>query len=151
MEYRFIADVHLGKLARWLRLLGFDTAYQNSFTVNDLMKIASEQDRILLSRNSSLSKKGSLSSFIIQNEEPALQLQELAVHFNLKDHLRPFSRCMVCNGRLESVPKENILHLLEKNTAAYFDEFWQCCDCRRIYWKGSHYEKMLKIIESMRS
>ncbi|HTM91403.1 MAG TPA: Mut7-C RNAse domain-containing protein [Flavisolibacter sp.] len=149
MEVKFIADVHLGKLARLLRMLGFDTVYKNDFTLNELVKISDEENRILLSRNASLLKIHADKCFIVSDEDPPVQLKQVIQHFGLKDQSQPFSRCIVCNGILESVSKESIAYLLQKNTASYFNEFWQCKDCGRIYWKGSHYERMLKTIRSV--
>ncbi len=146
-KIKFIADVHLGKLARLLRSLGFDTAYQNSFSNKELITISREQDRVLLSRNSSLTKNDQVKAFILTSEDPLTQLKQVISQFQLNDQLHPFTVCTVCNGALEKVPKENIVHLLEPNTMRYFNEFWQCNHCKRIYWKGSHYERMLKTIE----
>lgn len=146
-KIKFIADVHLGKLARLLRLLGFDTAYQNSFSNKELAAIRREQNRILLSRNRSLSKNDQIRTFILTSEGPLTQLKQVINQFQLKDQFHPFTVCIVCNGELEKVPKEDIVHLLQPNTSRYFNEFWQCDHCKRIYWKGSHYERMLKTIE----
>src|SRR5690349_18252188 len=132
---KFIADVHLGKLARLLRILGFDTIYQNNFTFDELLKISREQDRILLSRKASLSKIHTVKTLVITVEDPTTQLEQVVKNFNLKNEIQPFSRCLVCNGVLEKVLKENINHLIEKNTKTYFDEFWQCQDCKQVYWK----------------
>lgn len=148
---KFIADVHLGKLARLLRMLGFDTIYQNNFTFDELLKIGREQNRILLSRKASLSKIHTVKQFLIAGEDPSAQLQQVIQHFNLKNEVQPFSRCMVCNGILEKVLKENINHLIEKNTKIYFDEFWQCQKCKRIYWKGSHFERINATIQTITS
>ena len=149
MKVKFIADVHLGKLARLLRMLGFDTVYKNDFTLDELVKISDEENRILLSRNASLLKTHPDKCFIVSDEDPLVQLKQVIQHFGLNDRFQPFSRCIVCNGILESVSKENIAYLLQKNTASYFTEFWQCKDCQRIYWKGSHYDRMLKTIENI--
>ena len=148
MAEKFIADVHLGKLARLLRLLGFDTFYENNVTINDLLRLSTDQDRIILSRNKLFSKKSN-KSFLVIDENPSIQLKQLYDHFHLKDQIHPFSRCIVCNGTLEAVTKEKISVLLEKNTSQYFNEFWQCKHCKRIYWKGTHYENMLKKIQNI--
>jgi uncharacterized protein with PIN domain len=148
---RFVADVHLGKLARLLRLLGFDTVYQNSFTTTELIGAAVNEARILLSRSTGFLKYSAVRSFIIKHEDPWDQLKQIVEHFQLKNQFNPFSRCIVCNGHLEKVPKQSILHLLEQNTIDYFSEFWRCPDCNRVYWKGSHYERMLKITEAIMS
>lgn len=149
MKVKFIADVHLGKLARLLRMLGFDIVYRNDYTSKELLKISDEENRILLSRNVALSKTHPDKCFIVSDEDPLVQLKQVIQHFDLNDRFQPFSRCMVCNGTLESVSKESIANLLQKNTSSYFNEFWQCKDCGRIYWKGSHYERMLKTIENI--
>jgi uncharacterized protein len=147
IEYRFIADVHLGKLARLLRLLGFDTAYKNNFTKEELVTISSEEKRTLLSRDSSIAKVGLQQYLIVTTEDPLQQLKQVVQDLGLTNHSHTFSRCIACNGSLEMVAKETILPLLGKNTKEYYHEFWQCNNCKRIYWKGSHYERMLKTIE----
>jgi uncharacterized protein len=148
MVHKFIVDVHLGKLAKLLRLMGFDTLYQNNFTIEELQRISLEQDRIILSRNNLLATKTN-KFCLITDQHPVSQLKQVYVYFQLADHIRPFTRCIICNGMLETVSKESIINSLQKNTFAYFNEFWHCTDCNRIYWKGSHYDNMLKIIQSI--
>jgi len=146
MEPRFICDVHLGKLAKALRMLGFDTAYQNSFTRKSLERISVEERRILLSRNPVFAKNKKIHSYIITSEDATAQIKSVTLNFDLKNKMRPFSLCLVCNEPLERVSKELIVNQIPPNTAKYFTEFWQCNHCKRIYWKGSHYERMLKEI-----
>jgi len=149
---KFIADVHLGKLAKLLRMLGFDTLYNNSLTNSELISIALQQNRILLSRNAAINNhKAQLKSFYISSENPELQLQQVLQNFNLKDHIHPFTRCIACNGSLQPVAKDGILLQLPPNTNQYFNEFWQCDNCNRIYWKGSHYERMNSLIEEIKN
>ena len=114
MQNKFLADVHLGKLARLLRMLGIDTIYKNTFTNKELLDISQEQDRILLSRNASFSKSKMSRSFIVTNENPFVQLKQVFDEFNLKDQIHPFSRCIVCNGALKPVTKKTVLHILRK-------------------------------------
>ena len=149
INQKFIADVHLGKLARYLRLLGFDTLYKNSFTNAELISIAKEEGRILLSRNIAFAKHPVVSSYIVQSEASMTQLKQVVQHFGLKTLIHPFSLCMVCNGKLETVQKEIIINQLEENTKQYFNKFWQCENCHQIYWMGSHYERMLLLIGSV--
>jgi uncharacterized protein len=146
---KFVADVHLGKLARYLRLVGFDTIYNNSYTNKDLERIAIVENRILLSRNIAFAKNLRVKSFITKSENAFTQLKQAAEHFNLKNRVHPFSRCLLCNGRLEEVSKEKILDRLEQNTINYYEEFWRCQDCDHIYWKGSHYNRMFNLIEEL--
>ena len=147
MTHRFIADVHLGKLARLLRLLGFDTNYKNDYSNSELLQLSRQESRVLLSRNASFEKQMNVQCFVVTSEDAFLQLKQVVNQFHLKEQFHPFTRCIVCNGILGPVAKENVLPLLEKNTAQYFDEFRQCNHCKRVYWKGSHYERMLKTIE----
>jgi len=149
MEKRFIADVHLGKLARLLRMFGIDTLYENNFNRQELITICQEQSRILLSRDTSFVKNKSLKYFIVSDENPFVQLTGVIDHFELREQFEPFSRCIACNGKLEVVSKNMIIHLLEENTANYFNEFFQCSDCKHIYWKGSHYKKMVHLISDL--
>lgn len=147
MSTTFIADVHLGKLAKALRLLGFDTLYNNNAIPQQLLATAGEQQRVLLSRYAPFTKALGSLSFTITSANPTEQLQEVVTHFQLKNAIQPFTRCLVCNGPLKTVSKAVINHLLEPNTRAAFNEFWQCKNCQRIYWKGSHYERMLQLVQ----
>ena len=151
MADKFIADVHCGKLAKLLRILGFDTTYNNSHTNKELLSIAAEESRILLSRNITFNKSDRVQFFFIQHEEPTEQLKQVLNHFNLKDKIHPFTRCTLCNGILEDVSKENILQQLQENTLLYYHEFWKCSTCGNIYWKGSHFNRMKKMIEEVKA
>jgi uncharacterized protein with PIN domain len=148
MEYKFLADANVGKLARLLRMLGFDTAYDNTFSIPQLTEIAVRENRILLTRNPAAGKlfRG-IQSFIVTDERPYIQLKQVIQQFNLKEWVRPFTRCITCNGILLTVPKENIINRLQQNTTLYFDDFWQCQGCNRVFWKGSHYERMLQMVK----
>ena len=145
----FIADVHLGKLAKALRLLGFDTLYSNAFSPAQLCSLAAAENRVLLSRGAAFGKGAHFQSLVIQSENPEEQIIQVIQQLGLHDKLHPFTRCLVCNGLLHSVPKEKITSQLQENTARYFNEFWQCADCSRIYWKGSHYDRMLRLVEKI--
>lgn len=143
---RFVADVHLGKLAKGLRMAGFDVAYRNDYTNAEVKAIAIEQDRILLSRNTAFAKEKAFKTFVLESEDWLVQLQRVSKQFELSKAFKPFTRCLVCNSLLLPVQKEKIEAQLKENTRKYFNEFWQCETCGRIYWKGSHYERMEKII-----
>ena len=144
---KFIADVHLGKLAKLLRMLGFDVLYDNSLTDKQLVFLSLNEERILLSGNSAFENNKALQSFIVTSQDAETQLRQIFTHFNLKHDIRPFTRCLVCNGTLHAVSKDEIAEQLEPNTKQYFNEFWQCNYCKRIYWKGSHYKRMMKLAE----
>jgi uncharacterized protein with PIN domain len=142
----FIADVHLGKLAKALRLLGFDTVYSNAFTPAVLLRLAGAESRVLLSRSAGLTAHTEVLNLHIQSPDPEVQLCEVVHRFQLYQTFRPFTRCLICNGQLSTVPKETIRDQLEPNTATYYEEFWQCELCRRVYWKGAHYHRMHALI-----
>jgi uncharacterized protein len=150
MEVKFIADVHLGKLARYLRLLGFDTRYKNSVTNSELKSLASSENRILLSKNELFADDTSFKSCIIKAEDSFLQLQQVIREFTLKEDFKAFSRCMICNSLLKAVEKNTVEEKLEDNTARYYHEFWQCTGCKRVYWKGAHYKRMMQLIEEIK-
>ena len=144
---RFILDNHLGKLSTYLRILGFDTIYQNDYQDDQLAQIAVEQNRILLTRDRQLlMRKTIIYGYAVRSLMPEDQIVEVINRFRLTATVIPFHRCLRCNTRLESVSKEVILHRLEPKTKKYFNEFRICPNCDRIYWKGSHYDRMVKLI-----
>jgi uncharacterized protein with PIN domain len=141
--------VHLGKLARLLRLLGFDTAYSNGAAKNELLEMAVREGRVLLSRDASFFAQRSLSFHYVSHQDPEVQLNELLTRFFLLPKAKPFSRCLHCNGLLAPVEKPAVEKVLEKNTAAYYHRFWQCANCRKIYWQGSHYQRMKALLKTL--
>ena len=146
----FVADVHLGKLARWLRMLGFDMVYSPAFTHNELLNIAEAEHRVLLSRNAAIGRHHpSVATFAITGDDPAAQLKQVLQYFQLLSYIQPFTKCMVCNGMLEVVSKESIMNELPEKTAMYYHQFWQCVQCKRIYWKGPHYNRMMRFIQNI--
>ena len=149
-EVRFILDNHLGKLAAYLRMLGFDTLYQNNFQDPELARIASNQKRILLTRDRRLLMRSIINrGYCLRSQLPQHQAIEVIKRFNLVGKSKPFHRCLRCNGFLKPISKEAILDKLLPMTRRYYDEFYICQSCNQIYWKGSHYEHMLNIIKQM--
>ena len=149
-EMRFIADVNLGKLARHLRLLGFDTLADGQWHDPELVEIAVTESRMLLTKDRLLLKRAAvIHGYLVRAAEPTEQLVEVARRFDLSDDMQPFTRCMECNGVVRSVAKASIDHLLEPLTRRYFDEFRQCPDCERVYWKGSHHRRLETIVETV--
>ncbi|MFD2245376.1 Mut7-C ubiquitin/RNAse domain-containing protein [Pontibacter ruber] len=146
----FILDVHLGKLARGMRMLGFDTTYENSFSDKTIVEIAVTENRIVLTRDVDLLKNKAIErGYWLRSQHAEEQLTEVIRYFGLAGKLRPFARCIVCNGSIAAVPKEEVWDVLPPKTKLYFDEFFKCTSCSRVYWKGSHYEHMLQFIERM--
>ncbi|MGB3712904.1 MAG: Mut7-C RNAse domain-containing protein [Candidatus Promineifilaceae bacterium] len=149
-ETRFVLDTHLGQLATYLRLIGFDCLYQNNYEDADLAEISSEQRRIMLTRDRGLLKRNLVRhGYCIRENDPRLQLLEVIRRFDLHDAIHPFQRCLKCNGWLESVDKEDIVDRLQYNTSRYFDEFRICVSCDQVYWKGSHFERMQRFLDDV--
>jgi len=147
-EPRFILDVHLGKLASYLRLLGFDTLYQNNFDDPDLARISSDEGRILLTRDLGLLKRSLVTQgYFVRNTDPPQQLVEIMRHYSLNQPPRPFLRCLHCNGLLAAVDKESIADRLPPRTRLHFDEFHICLSCQKLYWKGSHFQNLQTFLE----
>ncbi len=144
----FIVDCHLGRLAAYLRMFGFDSLYRADYRDDELAEIAAAENRILLSRDRRLLMRKMLRyGYCPRSLAPGRQLLEIIRRYNLFDHARPFTRCLRCNGPLEPVAKETILHRLQPLTRQYFHEFAYCPACDQVYWKGSHHDHMQKLIE----
>jgi uncharacterized protein with PIN domain len=147
-EPRFVLDTHLGKLAHYLRLLGFDTLYDNGYEDDELAQISSREKRILLTRDRGLLKRSIVThGYCVRGTNPRRQLTEVLRRFDLFEVVQPFRRCIRCNGLLEPVSKEAILHRLPPKTPEYYDEFRRCQACDQIYWKGSHFQRMQQFVE----
>jgi uncharacterized protein with PIN domain len=149
-ESRFVLDVHLGKLAAYLRMLGFDTSYRNCYSDPQLVRISVEEERILLTRDRGVLKHAAVThGYLMRETDSHRQLAEVVSRFDLARSLRPFTRCMGCNGVLSEVRKEEVSAVLPPRAASEFDEFRQCGQCGKVYWKGSHYRRMLRWVEEL--
>ena len=138
-EIRFVADVHLGRLTRLLRLLGFDTLYRNDYDDPHLARLSAEQERVLLTRDRRLLMRRQVRhAYFLRSDLPEVQVREVLRRYNLAGATRPFHRCSHCNGLVRPVSKASVISLLEPKTRRYYDSFWQCDQCRHVYWKGSH-------------
>ena len=146
----FILDVHLGKLTGYLRMLGFDCLYRNNLEDDEIIHLASEEQRIVLTRDKGILRdKRVTHGYFLRSDNPKEQVQEILRRFDLKKKIRPFTRCMNCNGILEKVAKEDIVDCLEDNTKKFYNEFYRCESCKNIYWKGAHYQEMVKWVEAL--
>ena len=149
-EKRFVADGHLGRLAAYLRMLGFDTLYRRDCGDAELARLSSAEDRILLTRDCGLLKRGEVEhGYFLRATEPVQQLVEVVHEFDLRPEFAPFERCMHCNALLREAEKESIALRLLPRTAKSFREFYVCPNCDKVYWKGSHYRRMKRLIESI--
>lgn len=142
---KFICNGMLGKLCRFLRLCGVDTAYSNEGAA--VLLTARQQNRILLTRNTHL--RGKSEIYFLDSSDPIIQCTNVILHFNLADRIVPFSRCIECNSELVPISKKKARDKIPYFTFDHFDEFSQCPVCTRVYWKGSHYKNMKKDINSV--
>ncbi|HEY8035439.1 MAG TPA: Mut7-C RNAse domain-containing protein [Methylobacter sp.] len=139
----FILDVNLGKLAKLMRLLGFDTLYRNDYRDADIVNIAVNEQRIVLTRDRRLLYfKHITHGYWVRAVDVKNQIDEVLRRFDLHDSVQPFARCLICNGVMMPVAKADVLQHLEPKTRLYYEVFHQCANCRRIYWEGSHMEDM---------
>lgn len=145
---KFILDVHLGKLARLMRLFGFDTLYRNDYHDSEIVNLSVSQKRIVLTHDRALlHARVIIYGYWIRSMNAVEQLSEVIKRFDLKDSIVPFRMCLVCNGLLQFVDKEKVVDKLEPKTKLYYDTFFRCIDCGRIFWKGSHFEKLEAVVK----
>ena len=150
-DTRFVLDIHLGRLASHLRLLGFDTLYRNDYDDEELARISSGERRILLTRDVGLLKRSLVThGYFVRATNPQQQTAEVLRRFDLFEQISPFRRCLRCNGLLRPVDKEAIAGRLPAEASRQYQEFRLCQSCQRIYWKGSHYQRLEQFIASIR-
>lgn len=144
---RFILDTHLGRLASYLRMLGFDTLYRNDYPDDELARVSAQEDRILLTRDLGVLKRGIVTyGYFVRETAPRLRLHEINQRYNLVEYAQPFKHCMKCNGLLHPVSRQAVADQLPADVVQLYDTFHQCDACQQIYWKGSHYQKMEQMI-----
>jgi len=149
-EPKFVLDVHLGVLAKYLRLLGFDTLYRNDLEDAEIINLSITGQRTILTRDLFILKNGKVThGYFVRETNPKKQILEVIRHFDLKDQTNPFHRCLECNGIIAGVDKIHIENTLKSNTRKAFQEFFQCQSCKQVYWKGSHFERMMRMVESI--
>lgn len=147
----FVLDTQLGRLARYLRLLGLDTLYRNDYSDDGIAHIASEQRRTLLTRDRMLLHRSIIThGYFVRATDPLKQVGEVLQRFDLYNDIKPLSRCIRCNGTLTEVDKDAVIDRLEPKTRRYYNHFRICRDCDQVYWEGSHFRKMIGLIDGFR-
>ena len=143
----FILDSHLGRLAAYLRLLGFDSAYRNDIGDEELARTSADQRRILLTRDRGLLKRSVVAhGYCVRSAKPRVQIREVADRFDLAGSAAPFRRCLACNGLLQPAEKSAVADRLPPGTRDRFDEFYRCAGCGKIYWPGAHFARLQNIV-----
>ena len=146
----FVADGHLGKLARDLRLLGFDTAYDRDADDRQLLATMKESNRALLTRDRRLLMHAIVQhGYYLRSQNPINQTIEVLRRFDLFSAIAPFTRCLRCNAPLQKVKKTDVIQKLEPLTKIYYEQFRRCMGCGQIYWAGSHFSKLQKRLEEI--
>ncbi len=147
---RFHVDVHLGRLARYLRMLGFDTTLAGDVADADIARTAVAEHRVLLTRDRRLLKHRIVThGCLVRSDRPRCQVQEILERLHLRHLARPFTRCMACNGILETVDKARVEPCLPPGILRDFHRFLQCPGCRKVYWEGSHFRRMKVLVEEL--
>lgn len=140
---RFVLDGHLGRLARALRLLGYDAAYDRDVSDADLIDRARAESRIILTRDRELLKSGKVTHGVwVRSTDPPTQLVEVLDRFDLRASAKPFSRCTVCNGELVAVTPEDAAADAPPRVRERCREYHRCAECRKLYWKGTHVDRL---------
>jgi uncharacterized protein with PIN domain len=148
---KFVIDGMLGKLARWLRMMGHDVEYSNSMDDSGLLTIAEEEHRILLTRDFALYQHAvarGVEAFYVEGQTQQERLAELATRFGISLEIdMATSRCPRCNTQVKLVPIEKIVGRVEKNTLEHNTKFWECPECGQVYWQGAHWTKIRETLE----
>lgn len=148
---KFITDGMLGKLTRWLRLLGYDVEYANDMEDKKLMALAKKEKRILLTRDLELFQQANargVDAFLVEGRTEVERLACMAKKHDF--HLEidvTVSRCPKCNTKIRPVAKDTVAEKVEKATFTFYNEFWECSKCGQIYWQGAHWKKITKTLE----
>jgi uncharacterized protein with PIN domain len=155
MEVKFIADNNVGKLARWLRLMGYDTLLFKQKNDGQMIKRALSEDRVILTKDTQFMKRrlvtnGTLKATLIRQDDPKLQVQEVVKTLNLNYHFKPFSLCLECNQALIARDKEEVQNLVPAQVLETQTQYTQCPSCHRIYWPGTHWQAMVKKLQDLR-
>ena len=149
-EVRLVLDVHLGRLARYLRMLGFDARWRNDERDEEIARVASAEHRIVLTRDAGLLKRRIVThGYRVREADPRRQLAEVSHRLDLFGSIAPFRRCLCCNALLETVRKEDIAGELPPRVRERHDAFRRCPSCRRVYWAGTHHQRMERLIADL--
>lgn len=151
---RFVVDSNVGRLARWLRIAGFDTLFVRDIDDNRLVRIAFDEDRVLLTKDRQILKRrlvtsGRLKVILIEDDEVKAQLRQVLTALNLASELRPFSLCVECNEPLVSREREEVEELVPPYVFQTQTQYVQCPGCLRVYWRGTHWERMSRELEGI--
>lgn len=148
---RFVLDVHLGRLARWLRMLGFDSLYRTDYDDAEIIDIAAAEHRIILTRDQGLLKNSRVThGYWVRTTNPKTQLAEIVDRFDLRSRFAPFTRCMECNGETVACRLDDVTDQVPPKVRKRATDFRRCTACGKAYWAGSHVARMQALIDELR-
>jgi len=147
MEMKFFADNNVGKLAKWLRMMGYDTRFFNSGDDSSMIAIALAEDRVILTRDTQIMRRrvvtsGQLTAILIQSDEPEQQMRQVIDSLNLDCQFKPFTICLECNQLLVPRTREQVKDLVPPYVFQTQVQYVECPTCHRIYWRGTHWQAM---------
>lgn len=146
---KFICDVHLGKLTKNLRMFGFDVYYKNDLSDEMIVEISLTEKRTILTRDVGLLKRSEVThGYYVRNDDPEKQTAEVLQRFHLHRLIKPFTICLDCGNKLVRIAKKDIIELLPGNVRQHQNKFFYCVSCKKIYWAGSHFNNMNKLIKA---
>lgn len=153
-EYRFMVDHNVGKLVKWLRMMGYDSLFFNGSDDSDMVKLALAEDRIILTRDTAIMKrrvvtKGQLSAILLDSEEPEQQMKQVMGRLDLDCQFRPFTLCLECNRTLEERSPDEVQGRVPPYVYKTQQQYMECPSCHRIYWRGTHWEAMMRMLEKL--
>ncbi|MEJ2495412.1 MAG: Mut7-C RNAse domain-containing protein [Ignavibacteriaceae bacterium] len=149
---KFIADIHLGKLTRYLRMLGLDVYYRNDITDIEIVKTSIRENRAILTMDRGLLKRNEIyHAYWIRNSDLEKQVVEVVKRFQLQNQIKEFTRCLECNTPLKMISKENVENRLPQKVKENQDEFCICEVCDKIYWQGTHINRMSSLVERIKN
>jgi len=149
---KFVADVHLGRLAHYLRMIGFDVLYENNFEDNKIVKISLEEKRAILTKDKGMLKRSEAThGYCVKSSKVREQIVEVIKRFDLKKLIGEFTRCIDCNTILKSISKNEIINELPPKVSRSQKSFSICPSCKKLYWKGTHHQRMLSFIKTIKN
>ncbi|RKG79827.1 twitching motility protein PilT [Corallococcus exercitus] len=148
---RFILDVGLGRLSGFLRMLGFDTLWRNDYADDLLARLSHDESRVLLTRDLGVLKRSEVvQGYYPRATDPAHQLVEVVRRYGLTSRMRPFSRCIACNAPLSTATPDEVQGRIPEGVAERHSHFQQCPGCKRVFWPGTHHERMQNLVDTLR-
>ena len=154
MEIRFIVDYNVGKLAKWLRLMGYDTLFFKGSSDSQMIAMAMAESRVILTRDTQIMRRrvvanGRLKAILIQSDEPEQQMRQVIDALKLDCQFQPFSICLECNQPLVERSREQVKDLVPPYVFQTQSQYMECPTCHRIYWRGTHWQAMTKKLEHL--